>query len=308
MVVRTRIRRRIEPDNSVRVGSVRTFLEALESIESTDDYVLYFRGHSNFSYELKPYIYRDLNWLKNEDVLFKEIVLKCPNDFREQENTFQMLVKMQHYSLPTRLLDLTANPLIALYFACSEGKSRIEGGEVVVLKIPKREIRYHDSDTVSVISNISRRPSSFKIPRIKDEPKFNESKEMKYLLHEIKKEKPYFEAKIRREHLGSVVCVKPKLDNPRIIKQDGAFLLFGVKTDKNTPADIVPEYLYQEQRIIVKHLDKVKILEQLRTLGITKGSIFPEIDRVAEHLREIYATPDEEELTSKSSGRKKTRR
>lgn len=300
-----RIRKR-PPANSIQVGSVRTFLEVLEDIDTSHEYALYFRGHANFSYELKPYIYRDENWVKNEDILFKEMVLKCPDEFKDQENTFQMLVKMQHYSLPTRLLDITANPLIALYFACSEGKSKLEGGEVVVFKIPKREIRYHDSDTVSVLANISRRPEDFKVLKISDEEKFNNSKQMKYLLHEIKKEKPYFEPKIKREHLESVVCVKPKLDNPRIIKQDGAFLLFGVNRTKSVPASINQNYLYSEKRIIIKHLEKPKILEQLRTLGITKGSIYPEIDRVAEYYRDIYAT-EEKELTSSSSGRRKRR-
>ena len=38
-----------------------------------------------------------------------------------------------------------------------------------------------------------------------------------------KHEKPYFEPLIKRDHLESVVCVKPKMDNPRIIRQDGAF-------------------------------------------------------------------------------------
>ena len=85
-------------------------------------------------------------------------------------------------------------------------------------------------------------------------------------------------------------------------------MLFGVKTDKSIPADIAPEYLYSEKRIIVMHLEKGKILDQLRTLGITKGSIFPEIDRVAEYLRDVYGTAGNEELTSKFSGRKKMRR
>ncbi len=65
---------------------------------------------------------------------------------------------MQHYSLPTRLLDLTANPLMALYFACGEDTSSAEGGEVLVLRIPKRQVKYFDSDTVSVIANLSRCP------------------------------------------------------------------------------------------------------------------------------------------------------
>lgn len=292
-----RIRRR-SPSNSVHVGSVRTFLEVLEDIEAPQELALYFRGHANYSYELKPYIYRDENWLDNEDILFKEMVLKCPDEFKDHENTFQMLVKMQHYSLPTRLLDITANPLVALYFACSEGQSKYEGGEIVVFKIPKREIRYHDSDTVSVLSNVSRRPADFEVPRILDKERFNNSEHIKYLLHEIKKEKPYFEPKIKRADLESVVCVKPKLDNPRIIKQDGAFLLFGVTQRKSAPAKIDESYLYSEKRIIVKHLEKPKILEQLRTLGITKGSIYPEIDRVAEYFREVYASKKSEPASS----------
>lgn len=301
MVARKETKRKVvEPSNSIRVGSVRTFLDALEEIECSDEEILYYRGHSNFSYTLRPSIYRENNWIQNEDILFKEIILKCPDDFRGQENTFQTLVKMQHYSLPTRLLDLTTNPLIGLYFACSEGKSDTEGGEVVVLKIPKREVRYYDSDAVSVVSNISRRPSSFKVSNISDVKKFNKTDEMKYLLHEVKKEKPYFEPEIKKEHIESVICVKPKLDNPRIIRQDGAFLLFGVRKGKSTPATIKSEYMYSKKRIIVNHLSKNKILEQLRTLGITKGTIFPEIDRVAEHLKDIYGNVGNERPIKKT--------
>jgi len=308
MVLRKKPIRAIEPDNSVRVGSVRTFLSALDEINASSEEILYYRGHSNFTYELKPSIYRKDNWIQNEDILHKEIILKCPNDFREQENTFQMLVKMQHYSLPTRLLDITANPLIGLYFACSPGISNTEAGEVIVFKIPKRDVRYYDSDAVSVLSNISRRPYTFKVPRNSDIEQFNKATEMKYLLHEIKKEKPYFEPKIKKEHIESVICVKPKLDNPRIIRQDGAFLIFGVKTEKNRPATIKPEYQYSEKRILIDHLKKGTILEQLRTLGITKGTIYPEIDKVSEYLKGIYGDEGEQELTSKSSGRKKPRR
>ena len=135
-MVTSRERTLQEPEGSISVGSVRTFLKEMERFEPKKGFTYFFRGHSRFSHRLVPSIYRDPSWIANEDVLFKELVLRCPNDFSGQESTFQALVKMQHYSLPTRLLDITTNPLIALYFACEhEGQLR-ESGEVVVFRIP----------------------------------------------------------------------------------------------------------------------------------------------------------------------------
>jgi FRG domain len=289
-------RHTLEPKGAVRIGSVRTFLDALEKFERSAKSAYFFRGHSNFTYTLKPSIYRDEGWIQNEDVLFKELILRCPNDFSDQQSTFQTLVKMQHYSLPTRLLDLTANPLVALLFACTAGGDPQESGEVLVFRVPKREIKYFDSDTVSVISNISRRPKSFKIPSANlTEKQFNATTEIGYLLHEIKHEKPYFEPSIMRAHLESVICVKPKMDNPRIIRQDGAFLLFGVSETKMSPATVPPEYFASEQsnRILVIAQEKKRMLKQLEALGITQGTIYPEIERVAEYIKSTYKAKNE---------------
>ena len=43
-----------------------------------------------------------------------------PQSFSECKSALDYLVQMQHYGLPTRLLDMTTNPLVALYFACLE--------------------------------------------------------------------------------------------------------------------------------------------------------------------------------------------
>lgn len=299
-----RERVKLEPDGSIRVGSVRTFLTEMERFEPEKGFTYFFRGHSRFSHRLVPSIYRDPGWIANEDVLFKELVLRCPNDFSGQESTFQSLVKMQHYSLPTRLLDITANPLVALYFACDHEGPQRESGEVVVFRIPTAEIKYFDSDTVSVIANISRRPSTFKLPdEDMERLAFNEDPQIHYLLHEVKREKPYFEPFILRHHLESVVCVKPKLDNARVIKQDGAFLLFGMNGRKTEPAAVPAGFLAAAaaKRLLVEPGKKAFIRKQLESLGLTQATIFPEIDKVAEFIKRTYATPPETPAESKSA-------
>jgi uncharacterized protein YegP (UPF0339 family) len=276
------------PSNQTRIGSIRTFMGMLERITCSTDQLMYFRGHSNFEYKSKPGIYREKNWINNEDNIFKDLILRCPGDFQSVDSTFQALVKMQHYSLPTRLLDITSNPLIALYFACSGNDDK--AGEVLAFRVPKKEIKYYDSDTVSVIANISRRPIEFSLTnQNKSKDAFKKSDEGKKLLHEIKKEKPYFESEIDPKHLESVICVKPKMDNARIIKQDGAFFIFGIDKTKSECADIPESYIAShEERMIIKSLDKRKILQQLDSLGINAGSIYPEIESVATHIKNTY--------------------
>jgi len=273
---------------NTRIGSIRTLIDILDKQNNDfeEKVSVFYRGHSNSTFKLEPSIYRNQDLIKNEDKLFKEIIARSPFDFKECVTTFEKLVKMQHYSLPTRLLDITSNPLVALFFACKDDTQQNEDGRLFRFEIKDNDIKYYDSDTISVVSNISRRPSDFTIEKIKNfkKGKFNDQDMVQYLLHEIRSEKSHFSAVIDPIHLEMVFCVRPKLDNPRIIRQEGAFFVFGIENDKSHCAKFDFEY----QSFIINKSEKTKILKQLDTLGINESTLFPEIDHVAKHLKEKY--------------------
>lgn len=289
-----------------KIGSIKTFIERLESLDldNPSDSVFYFRGHSDHEgFSLVPSIYREKKWIENEHRMFREIIMKCPNDFAHVNSAFEKLVRMQHYSLPTRLLDLTANPLAALFFAVNENPDK--DAEVLIFRIPKKEVKYYDSDTVSILTNIAKRPEDFEIDSIKGKTKaqFNKQKQITYLHHEIKEEKPYFDPVIVERDMESVVCVRPKLDNPRIIRQDGAFFVFGIKGKKTVPASVPESYRVttESYRLIINKSRKGKILGQLATLGINEATMYPEIDTVSKYIKQSIKN----ELTKAPSGRAK---
>lgn len=270
-----------------KISSFKEFYSTLTlyTENHSNDFMYFYRGHNDDSYSFYPSIYRDNDKEKkkkgvaNEDAMFNDAIRYCPNDFTNSMTSFEKLVKMQHYELPTRLLDITTNPLVALYFACS-GKC-IKDGEVVIFKVRKDAIKYFNSDTVSIISNIAKRTKDFKIDTNLNKDAFNQQTTIQYLLHDIRQEKPYFLPAINPKDLNKVICVLPKLDNPRIARQNGAFFLFGINENKTIPAN----FEYAPKRIIIDHEFKQKILQELKNIGIDHATLFPEIDNIMKKIK-----------------------
>lgn len=274
------------------IKNIADFVKELQKIPRLRDSELFFRGHSDIEYKLEPSIYRNKKHISNEHNLFKEFIIRTPSDFLNEKSALEKLVKMQHYGLPTRLLDLTTNALVALYFACSSKGKR--DGKVVVFRIPNNDIKYYDSDTVSILANIAKRPRTFTVDKIRtlEREKFNSEEEIGYLLHEIKEEKSYFQSIIDPRDIERVVAVKVKQSNNRIIKQSGAFLIFGINGVKSKPAIIPNEWILNlELKGVDFRIDnesKETIIKELNALGINEATLFPELENQAKYLKSYY--------------------
>ena len=108
----------------IEIDSVSSFIEKVNSLKddlkvegiSTE---LFFRGQKSEFWDVRPSAFRD-DFLSVEHILMQAPLLKAPYEFVSMSNDFEIMTKYQHYGMCTRLLDLTTNPLVALYFACEK--------------------------------------------------------------------------------------------------------------------------------------------------------------------------------------------
>jgi hypothetical protein len=277
---------RSEESRNRKVKQVQAFIGRVLARDGKKGHEFFYRGHSNRNkYKLVPSLFRkdsEGNYLYkyNEDIIYRELLVSNSADFQSDVYTLDKLVRMQHYSLPTRLLDITSNPLVALYFACKSSPD--EDGEVIEFAMERNAIKYFDSDVASCIANLARLPQAEKEKIEFDGSEFNDLPPIQRLLSFIRQEKPFFEARIIPNDLRDIICVKAKQSNDRVTAQSGAFLLYGMDAefDENGTQGI------SVSRIAITN--KESILNELDLLNINESTVFPYIETSAKYVAEKF--------------------
>ena len=267
------------------IGSVTSLLEAVASLDQKPGEIVMFRGVKRADWDNEAAIFRDPPALMPyERDIVRELPSIHPTEFEHDATMFDRLVRMQHYGLPTRLLDVTANPLIALYFAVAKEGDNGQDGYVTVFHIPADRRKYYDSDAVSCIANLANMSDDEKADISSHlsttRSLFNKLNSVDRLLQFIRSEKPYFRSNIDPGDLARPFYVRPKMNNRRIIAQAGSFIIYGLKAQRDVP--------YQRnirvKRWAVPNSLKADILSELSNLGINVSTLFPEIDKAAAYV------------------------
>jgi hypothetical protein len=251
----------------------------------------------------RPSIYYE-NLIESEPDIFKEFISIFPDEVLPLKTTIEKLIFMRHYGFPTRLADISANPLISLFFSCftytKNQDSSDKDGMVLVYKVPTKEIKYCDSDSITVLANLAKCPMEFwggkefkfkSMGNDRDDAeirkRFNEQLAVMYLNYEQRKDTAVVsDSIIQYETLTSVFCLRPSMNNRRVIRQDGYFFIFGIDGDKRKCAKIKDDWILDP--IYIDAESKEKILKELNRLNINEAFVYPEFEHISKYLREKY--------------------
>lgn len=262
---------------TIHPKSFTDFVAEIESLQSKAEKSLWFRGSDKSRYKLLPGFYRRYAKgvsKKTDSKLEKQILTRFEQrslPFLDRnlgdENKWDTLFLMQHYGIPTRLLDWTENPFIALYFAVMGAKP--SGG--------RAGGRYDSNVCVWALDPIKWNKQALS----------NQSFEGRILApgdEEIKAYNP------GRDFSGEYpVCMYGTHNSRRIVAQRGVFTVFGVM-------QVAMEKLYRGRQFADDCLIKIeinkryigKIKKSLLGYGITESTIFPDLVGLAQEIKREF--------------------
>lgn len=294
------------------INAISTFLKPKFQTGIKRANLLWYRGHTDKGHILLPGLLR--NWKREKtispleyevalmDIFASRAMHVLETDVHLLKNTFDWLVQMQHYSMPTHLLDWSENAFVALFFALiNKDDTYTDKDAAVYIMNPEymelaREILLKDTDFESLQRRL--------YPIINLSTNYHNDINEDYLPFSDKNDINTRAAAWREDDTGKSPkwWAKPivsSLLNVRIRAQYGAFTIFNLVAkpnyDKyengydylsieNMQKEFLKKYPTQNPflyKVIIKKEAVENIADDLKGAGYKTMNVYPELENIS---------------------------
>lgn len=258
------------------INNINDLIQNLDSLKNCYIY----RGQANAEWPLQSSLERTISssWSHENVNKFEDFSLKqFKSKFRiyDKENScpiskLSWLSAMQHYGVPTRLLDFTSSPYVALYFALESYNPYLEK-DIAIFALN------HEEYLTKSLDQIKKNNGDFR-----------------YTLDDLSEHQDIiFDQFVDLRSHNIIWITEPEILNVRLDRQAGSFLMSGnreLKIEEALNLDIYKNC--SSIKFVISHSLYREIFALLRKMNLNSKSLYGDLEGLSRSIRmemQVYA-------------------